>query len=240
MIRLAVWSGPRNISTTMMRSWGNRSDCFVSDEPLYAYYLHRSGKPHPGSAEVIAHGETDWRKAVRSLTGPIPEGKTVWYQKQMSHHLLPEVDRTWLDDVTNAFLLRHPRDVLTSYLKIVPDPTFEDTGYPQQVEIFEWVRSRLGITPPVLDARDVLDDPRRQLGAMCDALGLDFQESMMAWAPGLRPTDGVWAKHWYSEVETSTTFRPYKPKPDQVPAEFQSLYERCLGCYEKLYAHRLR
>lgn len=239
MIRLAVWSGPRNISTTMMRSWGNRSDTFVCDEPLYAYYLNSTGKPHPGAADVISHGETDWRKAVHWLTGPIPEGKTVWYQKQMSHHLLPEIDRTWLDNVTNAFLLRHPRDVLTSYLKIVPNPTFEDTGYPQQVEIFEWVRSRLGITPPVLDSRDILDDPRHQLGLMCDALGLDFQESMMEWEPGIRSTDGVWARHWYSEVETSTTFRPYKPKPDQVPPEYLPLYEQCLACYEKLYEHRL-
>lgn len=240
MLRLAVWSGPRNISTAMMRSWGNRPDAFVCDEPLYAHYLRSTGKPHPGAADVIAAGETDWRKVVDWLTGPIPEGKTVWYQKQMSHHLLPHIDRDWLGRVTNVFLLRHPRDVITSYLKIVPNPTFDDTGFPQQLEIFEWVRTRLGVTPPVLDARDVLDHPRRQLGLLCDALGLDFQESMMAWPPGSRPTDGVWARHWYNEVGSSTTFRPYQPKPDQVPAAFQPLYEQCLACYETLLAHRLR
>lgn len=239
-VRLAMWSGPRNISTAMMRSWGNRNDSFVCDEPLYAFYLNATGKDHPGAKEVITHGESDWRKVVAWLTGPIPEGKMVWYQKQMSHHLLPEIDRGWIAKVTNAFLLRHPRDVLTSYIKIVPNPTFEDTGFPQLREIFEFVRAKTGTTPPVLDARDVLDSPRRLVGELCEAVGVDFQESMMSWAPGPRETDGVWAKHWYGEVETSTTFRPYRPKPDRVPDELMPLYEQCLECYEALYAHRLR
>ncbi len=239
-LRLAMWSGPRNISTAMMRSWGNRSDSVVTDEPLYAYYLKATGKSHPGADEVIANGETDWRKVVAWLTGPIPDGKTVWYQKQMTHHLLPEMDRAWLIQVTNAFLLRHPRDVLTSYVKIVPNPSFEDTGFPQQREIFDYVRRSCGTVPPVLDSRDIQESPRRVLGLLCDALNLPFEEAMLSWAPGLRPTDGVWARHWYSEVENSTSFRPWKPKADVVPDALASVYEQCLDCYEAMYAERLR
>ena len=67
-----MWSGPRNISTAMMRSFGNRNDCFVVDEPLYACYLAATGKPHPGAAEIIATGETNWRKVVESLTTEAP------------------------------------------------------------------------------------------------------------------------------------------------------------------------
>ena len=239
-VRLAMWSGPRNISTAMMRSFGNRNDSVVCDEPLYAHYLHTTQKDHPGKEEVIAAGETDWRKVVEWLTGPIPGGKRLFYQKQMTHHLLPSMDRAWLAKVTNCFLIRHPRDVLTSYIKIVPNPSDEDTGFPQQLEIFNWLRQNIGVMPLVIDSVEVLNEPRRALGLLCDATGLDFQESMLSWAPGLRPTDGVWAKHWYKEVETTTAFRPYRPKPDEVPESLTALYERCLESYESLFALRLR
>lgn len=158
----------------------------------------------------------------------------------MTHHLLPHMDRDWLAQVTNCFLIRHPRDVLTSYIKIVPNPTDEDTGFPQQLEIFNWLRQHIGVTPLVVDSVEVLNEPRRTLGLLCDALGLDFQESMLSWEPGLRPTDGVWAKHWYKEVETTTAFRPYRPKTDQVPDSLSALYDRCLASYELLFDHRLR
>lgn len=150
------------------------------------------------------------------------------------------MDREWLAKVTNCFLIRHPRDVLTSYIKIVPNPTDEDTGFPQQLEIFNWLRRNTGVTPLVVDSVEILNEPRRTLGLLCDALGLDFQESMLSWEPGLRPTDGVWAKHWYKEVETTTAFRPYRPKTDQVPESFFALYDRCLASFETLYEYRLR
>ncbi|RMG42121.1 MAG: HAD family hydrolase [Planctomycetota bacterium] len=238
-LRIAMWSGPRNISTAMMRSWGNRGDTIVCDEPFYAFYLKATGKPHPGAEEVIRHHETDWRKVVAWLTGPIPGGKDIFYQKQMTHHLLPEIDRRWLLKVTNCFLIRDPREMLTSYLKIVPNPTDEDTGYPQQLEIFRFVRERTGKTPPVLDTRDVLQNPERMLRALCEALDVPFQEAMLSWPPGLRETDGVWAPYWYKEVLTSTTFRPYRPKPDQVPPQFHDLWERCQAIYDELYQYRL-
>jgi hypothetical protein len=253
MLRLAMWSGPRNISTAMMRSWGNRDDTVVCDEPLYPYYLNATRKPHPGLEEVIAAGETDWRQVVEWLTASSPlspggrgaggegasGGKRVFYQKHMTHHLLPEVSREWLGRVTNCFLIRHPREMLASYVKIVEAPELLDTGFPQQTEIFEWVRGHTGRVPPVLDSADVLRDPRRMLGLLCDALGIEFQEAMLAWPPGPRATDGVWAKHWYGEVEKSTGFRPYQPKQIDLPEWLQPIYRQCLEHYERLYDHRL-
>jgi Sulfotransferase domain len=240
MMRLAMWSGPRNISTAMMRSWGNRDDTVVCDEPLYAYYLNATRKPHPGLEEVIAAGETDWRKVAEDLTGPIPCGKQVWYQKHMTHHLLPEVSREWLGQVTNCFLIRNPREMLASYVKIVEAPELLDSGFPQQTEIFEWVRKHAGRVPPVLDSADVLKSPRRMLGLLCHAIGIEFQEAMLAWPPGPRTTDGVWAKHWYGEVEKSTCFRPYQPKQIDLPDWLQPIYRQCLEHYERLYEHRLK
>jgi len=239
-LRIAVWSGPRNISTAMMRAWGNRSDTFVCDEPLYAHYLRVTGLPHPGAEEVIARHESDWRKVVAWLTEAAPQEKSIFYQKHMTHHLLPEIDREWLDRVTNCFLIRHPREVITSYIAKNNDPTLEDVGFIQQAEIFDWVRAQTGSIPAVLDAKDIQENPRRLLGLLCEALSVDFSEAMLSWPPGLRPTDGVWAKHWYQEVESSTSFRPYKPKPESVPARLGEIYEKCLELYERLYEHRLR
>src|SRR3954447_3613844 len=208
-VRIAMWSGPRNISTAMMRAWGNRSDTFVCDEPLYAHYLRETGILHPGADEVIRCHEPDWRKVVAWLTGPVPEGKAIFYQKQMAHHLLPSIERGWLADLTNVFLIREPREMLTSLIRVTPDPTLEDTGLPQQVALFEEERRRTGAVPLVLDARDVLEDPRGMLERLCRGLGVPFAEAMLSWPPGRRETDGIWAKHWYSAVEQTTSFQPY-------------------------------
>ncbi|MGH7201547.1 MAG: HAD family hydrolase, partial [Planctomycetaceae bacterium] len=199
-----------------------------------------TGRDHPGADEVIAHHETNWRKVIDRLTGPVPNGRSIYYQKHMSHHLLPEIGRAWLGEVTNGFLIREPREVITSYVKKAGDPNLEDTGYPQLVEIFERVRENTGRTPPVLDAKDVLENPRRMLGLLCDALGVEFTDDMLSWPPGLRETDGVWAKHWYAEVEKSTSFRPYSPKLDPVPEHLRDLCDRCEEQYQRLFAERLR
>jgi hypothetical protein len=239
-VRIAMWSGPRNISTAMMRSWGNRTDTVVCDEPFYAHYLHATGRDHPGAAEVIAAGETDWRKVVQQLIAEVPEGKPIFYQKQMTHHLLPPIDRTWLGAVTNCFLIRDPRDVIVSYIKKNNDPALEDVGFVQQAEIFDWVRTHSGTVPPVIDAHDVLENPRKILELLCDAIGVEFSESMLFWPPGLRETDGIWAKHWYGEVATSTTFRkPSARNPEPVPERLREICERSRECYARLYQHRL-
>ena len=223
----------------MMRAWGNRPDTIVVDEPFYAYYLNATGRKHPAADEIIGAGATDWRKVIRQLTGPIPGGKRIFFQKQMTHHLLPEVDREWLTGVTNCFLIRDPREVIISYLKKQGDPTLNDLGFVQQSEIFDWVHARTDVPPRVLDARDVLENPQRTLGLLCDAIGVDFSESMLSWPPGLRGTDGIWAKHWYGEVAKTTSFHPYRPRYYELPENLREIYDRCRDCYEKLYQHRL-
>jgi hypothetical protein len=238
-VRIAMWSGPRNISTAMMRAWGNRADTVVVDEPLYAFYLKATGKEHPVAEEVIAAGETDWRPVTAGLTRGLPGSKRVCYQKQMTHHLLPEIDREWLNFLTNCFLIRDPAEVIASYIRKNDDPTLEDIGFVQQAEIFDWVRERSGEVPPVIDARDVLQDPERVLRLLCGAVGVEFDRAMLSWPPGLRETDGVWAKHWYGEVARSTSFQPDQPKSAPVPKRLAGIHERCRECYDRLYQHRL-
>jgi hypothetical protein len=238
-IRVAMWSGPRNISTAMMRAWGNRQDTFVIDEPFYAHYLHATGKQHPGRDEVLATGETDWRKVIGRLTGPVPNGRQIFFQKQMTHHLLPEIDREWLGTVTNCFLIRDPREVIASYVKKREDAALEDLGFVQQMKIFDFISARTSTIPAVVDARDVLENPERALRLLCDAVGVEFCQSMLSWAPGIRETDGIWAKYWYPEVTRSTSFRPYRNRDHQVPERLRETYERCREYYEQLYQYRL-
>lgn len=239
-VRIAMWSGPRNISTAMLRSWGNRPDTFVCDEPLYAHYLVQTGLDHPGREEVITHHEPDWRKVVEWLTGPIPEGKPIFYQKHMAHHLLPAIERDWLPKLTHCFLIRDPREMLTSLIKHLPSPVLQDTGLPQQVEIMEFVEGTTGKTPPIVDARDVLENPRRMLERLCDAVGVGFTDVMLNWPEGRRKTDGIWAKQWYKAVERSTEFQPYRSKKEAVPERFQDLLAKCVKYYGELHERRLR
>jgi hypothetical protein len=239
-VRIAMWSSPRNISTAMMRAWGNRPDTFVIDEPFYAYYLRATGKQHPGVDEIIASSNTDWANVVAQLTGPIPKARRIFFQKQMAHHLLPEVDREWLGAVTNCFLIRDPREVIASYIKKREEPALQDLGFVQQAEIFDFVRTRTSSIPPVIDARDVLDNPERMLRLLCEAVGVEFSKSMLSWPPGLRETDGIWARHWYGEVAKTTSFQPYRPRSARVPAHLQEIYDRCRECYERLHEYRLR
>jgi len=238
-VRIAMWSGPRNISTAMMRAWGNRPDTFVIDEPFYAYYLKATGEQHPGADEIIASGETDWRKVIAQLTGPIPNARRIFFQKQMAHHLLPEVDREWLGAVTNCFLIRDPREVIASYIKKREEPALPDLGFMQQAEIFDFVHTRTSATPAIVDAKDVLENPERMLRLLCETVGIEFSESMLSWPPGLRQTDGIWARHWYGEVAKTTSFQPYRPRQAEVPDRLRKIYERCRECYERLYQWRL-
>jgi len=239
-MKIAMWSGPRNISTAMMRSWGNRPDCFVCDEPLYAHYLQVTGLPHPGAKETLATQESDWRKVVAWLTGPIPENKQIFYQKQMAHHLLPKIETAWLNQVENCFLIREPAEMITSLIEFIPQPTLSDTGLPQQWQIFEQVRRLRSAVPPILDAKDVLLNPRTMLVQLCDILGIKFYEEMLQWPAGPRETDGAWSKYWYAKVEHTTEFGKYQPKNDPVPEHLQNLLAECDSIYQRLYAHRLK
>lgn len=234
-----MWSGPRNISTAMMRAFENRSDCVVTDEPLYAYYLRASGVEHPLREEVLASQSSDWQEVTRWLSGPIPRGRPVWYQKHMTHHLLDEVGRDWLDRVQSCFLLRDPRAVLASYARKRESVETADVGILQQATLFDEVVERRGDIPPVVDAADVLRDPRTALTRLCQSVGIAFDERMLSWPAGRRDTDGVWGRHWYASVIESTGFQSYQPPPETLPPDLEAIAEQCQPAYERLRQYRL-
>ncbi|MEU7908970.1 HAD family hydrolase [Actinoplanes sp. NPDC049118] len=231
--RVAMWSGPRNISTAMMRSFGARADTVVSDEPFYAHYLAVTGLDHPGRDAVLASQPNRWQDVAAALAGPLPVGVTVHYQKHMAHHLLPGMGRSWLPALTHAYLIRDPAHVVASYARVRGEPTLADLGYPQQAELFR------AFGGPVVDAADVLRDPAAVLRRLCAALGLDFDPAMLRWPPGPRATDGVWAPHWYAAVRASTGFAPYDPAPAEVSDRLRPLVEAARPYYDELAAHRL-
>ena len=236
--RIAMWSGPRNISTALMRSFENRGDCFVSDEPFYACYLATTGLQHPGLAEILRHHETDWDRVVQHLTGPTPEGQSVWYQKQMAHHMLPGHDREWMyrDDFQHVFLIRAPQQMLLSLSKVLGQVDVAQTGLPQQVELFRSIEQRTGRRPLVLDSRDVLADPAVAMQQLCERLGLDFRPSMLSWPTGPRSTDGIWAPHWYSRVYETTGFAADVVRDEPLPDHCVAILSECEALYAQLAA----
>ena len=239
-VRIAMWSGPRNISTAMMRAFENRADTTVVDEPLYAAYLRTTGIDHPGREEILAAQDDDWRHVTDELTGPVPGGRAVWYQKHMTHHLLPQMGRDWLGRVTNAFLIRDPAGVVASYARVRGEPTLDDLGFPQQAEIFRACADAAGTAPPVVDAADVLAAPRAVLVELCRRVGIAFDPAMLSWPAGPRPTDGVWAPYWYASVEASTGFGPPPTRTPDVPEHLRDLLDRCRPYYDELAPHRIR
>ena len=236
-----MWSGPRNLSTAMMRSFGNRADTFVSDEPYYGAFLETSGAPHPMRDEVIAAMDCNWRSISCSLAGPTPGGAPIWYQKHMWHHMVGPVGYDDFAGFTHAFLIRDPARMIASYLAKREAAAFEDFGLDRQTEFFEREAARLGAAPPVVDAADILADPGTVLGALCGRLGIAFDPAMLSWRPGRRATDGPWAPHWYQAVEASTGFGP--PEGEKVaaglPAEASRLADRCRPYYDRLARHRI-
>jgi hypothetical protein len=237
-IRLAMWSGPRNISTAMMRSFENRSDCVVSDEPLYAAYLKQTGLDHPGAEEIMTEGECDLRKVADSLVGQIPQGKLLWYQKHMSHHLLPGMDHDWIYQLNNIFLIREPHAVVASYIKSRAEITSDDIGILQQGELFDEL-CQIGQQPMVIDSSDFLNAPRAYLQAICSRFNIPFEESMLSWPKGARDSDGIWAKHWYHAVWNSTGFEKRSEKIPHLSIENKQIAEACMPAYKKLHTVRL-
>ena len=241
-IRIAMWSGPRNISTAMMRAFENRGDCAVADEPFYAAYLTATDLIHPLHDAVIRSQPTDWREVADQLVGPVPDGKPIWYQKHMTHHMVEGFGRSWITSCANAFLIRTPEAVLASYARKRVDFTLAEIGLPAQVELFFRAGDRLGHTPPVVEGQDVLADPEGMLRVLCAALAIPFDAAMLSWPAGRRPTDGVWAPVWYETVERSTGFSPCRPEPTfaDLPSALKRIAEKARPLYETLAAHRLR
>ncbi|MCP5080724.1 MAG: HAD family hydrolase [Alphaproteobacteria bacterium] len=237
--RLAMWSGPRNISTAMMRAFEHRPDCAVWDEPFYAAYLSHSGVVHPMQPEIIADGMPNPQEVVEGLLGATPDGEPLFYQKHMSHHMIAEMPRGWFSQVTHGFLLRHPEKVTASYAAKRAEVTLEDIGFPQLVEIFDQVCDMTGKAPPVLDSDEVPAQPRACLSALCEAWDIPFTEAMLSWPAGKRDSDGIWADWWYGQVWQSTGFQAGAPKQISLTADHQKVADAAMPHYERMRQHLL-
>ena len=234
-----MWSGPRNLSTAMMRSFGSRADTAVSDEPFYGAYLKDSGDPQPMADDVIASMDCDWASVARAMAGPSPEGAPIWYQKHMAHHMVGPIAIDDLPSLTHAFLIRDPARVVASYAakRVAVRP--EHLGVMRQLEYFEREADRLGHAPPVIDSADVLRDPAGTLAALCRALGVAWDPAMLTWEPGIRDTDGIWASHWYDTVAVSDGFGPPDGAPHALDDAGQRVADECRPAYEQLMAYKL-
>jgi hypothetical protein len=240
-LRIAMWSGPRNISTAMMRAWENRKDTIVTDEPLYGPYLSKTKKQHPMYQEIIEHQGSNDQLIINHLTSDkLPLNKSIYYQKHMSHHLLDLSNLSWTKELSNVFLIRNPYYVLASYLKKHDNPTPEDLGYPQQLKLFNYLRTETGNIPLVLESKDILRNPQYMINLLCVKLDIGFDKKMLSWPKGYRDTDGIWARHWYNRVIESTGFAKYHPKELNLTDKQKSLAEKCMPYYQSLSDFKLR
>ena len=234
-----MWSGPRNLSTAMMRSFDSRSDTVVSDEPFYGCFLKATGAEHPLREEVIEGMDCDWVSVMASLRGPAPGGAPIWYQKHMWHHMTGPIGYDDFAGFTHAFLIREPERMIASYLNQREVAAFEDFGLERQADFFDREADRLGHAPPVVDGADVLRDPQQVLIALCEALDIPWDPAMLSWAPGRRESDGPWAPHWYKAVEASTGFGPPDEDAVELSTEALHLVDRMTPYYERLAVNRL-
>ena len=234
-----MWSGPRNLSTAMMVSFAQRQDCSVVDEPFYAAYLHATGLKHPLYQEIIEDGVTDNKAVADYCIGPVPQGMKVFYQKHMTHHMIPEFDREWMAKLTNVFLIRDPLKVIASYNIKRENPNLSDIGIAEQLDIFNRVCEMTGEVPVVIDSADILANPDFMLRKLCSSLNLDFDPRMLSWVAGPKPFDGVWAKHWYESVWESTGFGKPSNNNPVIPQSLNSLAKEAQALFEKIKIHAL-
>jgi len=225
-MRIAMWSGPRNLSTALMYAFAARGDCDVMDEPFYASYLQATGLNHPMRAEILKHHETDPCRVVDTFESAKPH----LYMKHMAHHMIPEMPLDWAADCTNVYLIRHPARVIASYRRKHENPSLKDLGYPQQATIFE------SYPGPVIDSTDIRRDPKRALKSLCAAIGLPWSDTMLCWRAGGHASDGVWAAHWYDKVHQSTGFDGAE---GPMPAIEDALVDEAMPFYETLKAEAL-
>lgn len=239
VVRVAMWSGPRNISTAIMRAFENRPDTVVVDEPLYAAYLARTGIDHPAREAVIASQPTDLATAIDELFAPLSPGRRVHYAKHMAHHISRDMDLSWTLSFRNVLLIRDPAEVVASYVRARESCEPADIGVPQQGWLLElW--DRQGLEVPILDAGEFLRAPEAHLRWLCDWLGIPFTPRMLSWPPGPRTSDGVWGPHWYTSVWASTGFEPWRPRETNLSDHDAAVAEACRPVYTAMYRRRLR
>ncbi len=238
-MNIAMWSGPRNLSTALMYAFAARGDCTVWDEPFYAAYLAATGIDHPMRDAVIAAGETDPAKVAQTCLGPVPQERPLWYQKHMTLHMIPGFDRGFIRGLTNVFLIRHPARVVASYTAKRENPSLMDIGFVQQSQLFDQVADWAGQAPIVVDSADIRAQPAETLARLCQALGIAFTPAMLHWPPGPKPFDGVWEPHWYNAVHKSSGFdEPEGPLPTLTPAG-QALVDQAMPHYDRLAARKI-
>ena len=233
-MRIACWSGPRNISTALMRSWSSRNDTFISDEPFYAYYLKKQQLKHPMYKEIIEHYPNKYEDVITNLTSEIPNGKKYWYQKHMAHHLIDLNNIDWIKNFENCILIRHPKDVINSYVKKNTLNHVNELGYPQQYKIIKYLDS-IGKKFIVIDSNILLNNPEKILLKWCSSINLEFDIAMLKWHKGNHSQDGIWWKHWYDNVITTTHFQKFSANQSQLDKKYQSIYDEALDYYNKLY-----
>ncbi|MBL4670926.1 MAG: hypothetical protein JKX81_01600 [Arenicella sp.] len=239
-IRIAMWSGPRNISTAMMRSWESRADTAVVDEPFYAAYLTATGIMHPMQSEVLASQSSDYSEVIKNeLQNELVAGQSIQYQKHMTQHMVTDLDYDWFSSLRHAFLIRSPEQVVASYGVKRESITADDIGFAKQKEIYDKVVALSGQKPPVIDARDVLTNPANVLQKLCDALNVAFDHNMLSWSAGPRDSDGVWAAHWYHNVEESTGFASYQAKQIDLSKQQQRVADQSRPYYQEMYKERI-
>ncbi len=230
---IACWSGPRNISTALMRSWSSRMDTFVSDEPFYAYYLKETKLEHPMHKEIIDKYSSNYNKIIKYLTGEIPENKKIWYQKHMAHHILDLKSIDWISNFENCILLRHPKEVISSYTKKNQLNSAEELGYPQQYEIINFLK-KMNKSYIVIDSKELLKDPKKSLSNWCRKTNIEFDKSMLKWRKGNHVNDGIWWESWYNKVIETTEFRQFEKKDINIENKFDSIYNESMKYYNYL------
>ena len=230
---IACWSGPRNISTALMRSWSSRKDTFVTDEPFYAHYLKKTQKNHPMKEQIINHYSSNYKEVVHYLTHKVPNQKSIWYQKHMAHHLIDLSEIKWIKKCQNCILLRHPKEVISSYIVKNNLQKVEELGYPQQYEIAKFLKkSNKRFT--VIDSEDLLKNPSKVLSDWCKSINIDFDKSMLQWEKGHHQNDGIWWKHWYDNVINTTGFQKYYKKDINIENQYDSIYNESMEYYNYL------
>ena len=235
-MKIACWSGPRNISTALMRSWSSRKDTFVTDEPFYAYYLKETQLQHPMNEEIIRSYPTRFNEIVRNLNGEIPNQKKYWYQKHMAHHLLGIEDFSWLKDFKNCFLIRHPNDVISSYVKKNVLSSVDELGYPQQLKIIKFLQKN-NLEFYIIDSYILLKNPKKKLKDWCSHLKIIFDKGMLSWEKGSHKNDGIWGKHWYDGVYQTESFsKNEKSSKKDKFVVYNKIYEEALFYYKKIYS----
>mgnify|MGYP001169236925 CR=1 FL=1 len=228
-----MWSGPRNLSTALMRSFENRKDTKVIDEPFYSYYLKKTALRHPMYKEIINTYSSNFNEVIDEIT-KLPANIAIYYQKHMTHHLLDEINLDWLSIGKNCFLIRHPAKVINSYIKKNHLKDIRDIGFRKQYEIFNFIKDNYDSYPITIDSDDILKNPKEKIKKLCVKLNIKFTERMINWPKGKRESDGIWSIVWYEQVNNSSTFQNYTENNLEIPKKYNGIYEESLEIYNQM------